>query len=91
VHEATSAGLPVICTQTCGSTPELVQDRVNGYVVDPKDPIALSAAMSKISQSSDRELWQLSKQSYQLSLAYSPQKWVQTFLSAYQNHISHQA
>ena len=45
VMEAMAAGKPVICTAV-GGVPELVEDRGCGLLVPPRDPKALSEAMS---------------------------------------------
>ena len=35
IHEAASAGLPVVCTRACGASTRLVLDGLNGAVVSP--------------------------------------------------------
>lgn len=42
IHEATSAGLPVIASRTCFSTLELVEDGINGFVFPPGDASRLA-------------------------------------------------
>lgn len=41
VLEAMSAKIPVVATRV-GSIPEMIEDGVNGFIVPPKDPIAIS-------------------------------------------------
>jgi len=40
-------GLPVVATEV-GGVPELVEDGVTGFLVPPKDPDALAAALQKL-------------------------------------------
>ncbi len=44
--EALASGLPLLTTTTCGAS-EMVQEDINGWVVDPFDASALSAAVSR--------------------------------------------
>lgn len=44
--EAMAAGLPVVCSSLAGAA-ELVVDGENGYVVDPREPVALAAALQR--------------------------------------------
>lgn len=53
VLEAMTFGKPVICSRWAGAA-ELVEDDVNGYVVDPRDPEALRAAMARLADDADR-------------------------------------
>src|SRR5262249_12492368 len=46
VLEAMATGLPVVATRVGGS-PELVEDGVNGRLVPPRDPRALSRALDE--------------------------------------------
>ena len=54
ILEAMSYNLPIIATNI-SSIPEVVQDKVNGLLVNPKDPDALAFAIKTLSQ--DEELY----------------------------------
>jgi sugar transferase (PEP-CTERM/EpsH1 system associated) len=47
--EAMARGLPVVATRV-GGNPEVVVDGVTGFLVPPRDPVALAAAMARIRQ-----------------------------------------
>ena len=52
VIEAYACGLPVISTRV-GGIPELLEDGVNGFLIDPGDIEALSGRLSKLIRDSD--------------------------------------
>lgn len=47
VNEAMAHGLPVITTTRCNAGLELIEDGVNGFLVEPEDVRALARAMEK--------------------------------------------
>ena len=49
VNEAMAAGLPVIVSQPCGCVEDLVEDGVNGWVVDPLDTAEITARLASLS------------------------------------------
>lgn len=75
VHEATAAGLPVICSTACGAAPHLVEDGVNGYLVEPGNAADLAEAMIKCSEMSPAERDDMSRMSRILSCRYTPALW----------------
>ena len=79
VHEATSAGLPVICTSSCGASVHLVQDGYNGYVVEPGKADNLGEAMLRYTQLSYERKTEMSANSYNLSLQFTPKRWATCF------------
>lgn len=48
INEAMACGLPVITTNHCVAGMELIEQRINGFVVDTEDPEALGQAMGEI-------------------------------------------
>ncbi|PVV59726.1 glycosyltransferase [Chryseobacterium sp. HMWF035] len=55
LHEAASAGLPIICTDVCGASPHFVINNYNGYKVKP-DTALLKNAIEKLISKTDDEL-----------------------------------
>ena len=49
--EVLNLGTPIIASGVCGN-PEVVEDGVNGLLVDPRDPETLRAAIHKLLQDS---------------------------------------
>ena len=48
VNEAMACGLPVICSKMVGSSEDLVQQGVNGYLFDPDNKRELSLLLSRV-------------------------------------------
>jgi glycosyltransferase involved in cell wall biosynthesis len=79
VHEATAAGLSVICTSAAGASVHLVRERFNGFVVAPNDVEGLASAMLQYSAFSDERRRVMGDNSYQLSLQFTPELWAELF------------
>jgi glycosyltransferase involved in cell wall biosynthesis len=82
VHEAASAGLPILASNDVGASVHLVQDGYNGYVFDSKDIDALASLMVRFSALSNARLDAMSRASYLLSQQYSPSHWADTLQEA---------
>ena len=74
IHEATSAGLPILCSAQCGSSVELVQDGYNGVTFEAGDVDALAGALGRIS-GCGAALAACQRNSYTISRRYSPSLW----------------
>jgi glycosyltransferase involved in cell wall biosynthesis len=81
VHEATSAGLPVVCTRVCGASTRLVLDGYNGAVVSAGNEAGLARALARISGAGPDERRAMGAASLSLSLQYTPARWAQLLLS----------
>jgi glycosyltransferase involved in cell wall biosynthesis len=53
LNEAMSSGLPAIASSLAGATRDLVEDGVNGLVVDPRDIQSLADALKRLIVSSE--------------------------------------
>jgi glycosyltransferase involved in cell wall biosynthesis len=74
IVEGCAAGLPVICTEACGSSVELVRSFHNGLVIPSGDPAALARAMRWMHEHAD-QLPPMGRRSQELAAAYSAQAW----------------
>ena len=69
IHEAALMGLPIICSDACGASVELVQDQVNGYVFSAGNVDLLTDCLSQITECSD--INGFGQISYQFSKRYT--------------------
>ncbi len=81
VHEATSAGLAIVCTRICGASTRLVLDGYNGAIVSPGSEAGLARALARISGASADERRAMGAASRSLSLQYTPSRWAGMLLS----------
>lgn len=81
VHEAVSAGLPVVCTRACGASTRLVLDGYNGAVVSAGSVAGLAGALGRISRAAPAVRGAMGAASLSLSLQYTPARWAQLLLS----------
>jgi glycosyltransferase involved in cell wall biosynthesis len=75
IHEAAAAGLAIICTSSCGASDHLVENGVNGYIIEPGDVESLALTMIQYSSLSQTQRRNMSTQSHTLSLRYTPTLW----------------
>ena len=73
--EAAASGLPIVCTDVCGSAVEVLRPLYNGLMIPPDDPLALAKALQTIHQNY-QELPMWGVRSQQLAQPYSAQMWV---------------
>lgn len=67
IHEAVSAGLPVICTETCGAADHFIINNYNGYKVAARSSEKLTEAMEQFLNMSEETLSLFSERSFNLS------------------------
>ena len=78
ILETCASGLPIICTNSCGSSAELVRDHFNGLTIPPDDAKALSQSMIWMHQN-HAILPEMGKRSQQFAAPYSGQQWAIRF------------
>lgn len=77
IHEATAAGLSVICTSACGAATRLVLDGYNGAVVAPGNGGGLGRAMARVAGVNDGIRAEMSRRSVALAGQFTPGRWAQ--------------
>lgn len=85
VQEAMAAGLPVICSQACGSSDELVEVGRNGYVFPIGNEHALTELLCAIS-SDDQRVGHMGAVSFQMAKKYTPSKWAEALVTHWREH-----
>jgi glycosyltransferase involved in cell wall biosynthesis len=81
VNEAMSCGLPVITTGIAGCVADLLQDGWNGFVVAPRDPSHLAAAMARLAGDSALRT-EMGSRGRERIKAYSPAAWAEGVVKA---------
>lgn len=81
VNEAMAAGLPVLVSDRCGCTPDLVQNGCNGYVFNPYSPDYMAELMLKIS-SGNCDLIAMGKASQAIIAQWTPQTFADSLQKA---------
>jgi glycosyltransferase involved in cell wall biosynthesis len=75
LHEAASAGLPIICTPQCGASIDLLKPGWNGLLVKKDDAADLAKAMRSIAALEPAQWKNFSDVSAELSLKFTPKRW----------------
>ena len=81
VEEAAAAGLPLICSEACGSAVHLLRDRYNGYLVESGCADHLAQCMVAMSTLPDENRQRMGRRSHELSKQYTPAQWADTLIS----------
>ena len=87
VLEGMAAGMPIISTRV-GALPEMVEDGISGFLIEPGDIPALATAIERLH--SDANLWtQMSQRSYQIARErFSLAAHKRNLLAAYRSLLS---
>jgi len=74
IHEAATAGLPLICSSECGATIDLLQDGYNGFLFRPGDVPGLARLLEHCASGSvDLEV--MGHRSAQIAQRFMPEQW----------------
>lgn len=87
VQEAAAAGLPLICSDSCGAAVHLLLDQYNGFLFSNEDAEHLAHCMMQLSNVSSDNWKQMSTRSHELSKKYTPKRWAQVFLRGVSNEV----
>lgn len=83
LHEAASAGLPLICSDAVGSGDVVLRHGWNGMLLDRVDEVCIADALAGMSALSRQELKLLGERSAQLGRDMTPKIWAETFWRCY--------
>lgn len=84
VNEAMAARLPVLVSQRCGCAPDLVQEGVNGFLLDPESEDSIESAMVRVSRRST-DLATMGAVSATLISAWGPERFSTGLWSAFES------
>jgi glycosyltransferase involved in cell wall biosynthesis len=73
IHEFAAAGLPIICSNNCGSASTFLINNYNGYIFDADSKLSLKKQMTRIINSSDEQLNKFSQNSFFISNRITPE------------------
>jgi glycosyltransferase involved in cell wall biosynthesis len=86
IVESCAAGLPIVCSNACGSAVELVREYSNGLLATTGDSAALSRCLAWMHEHHD-ELPELGRRSREMARAYSAQAWAARWMSAFEDVV----
>jgi len=73
IHEAASAGLPLLCTETCGATPHFLINNYNGYLIENNSIEDLKSKLELIIGMDEFSLLEFGANSRKLSERITPE------------------
>lgn len=77
VNEAMAAGLPVLVSDRCGCSEDLVEEGQNGYVFNPSQEGSLLGALMRTSRISKMQRELMAQKSREIISRYSPRLWAE--------------
>jgi glycosyltransferase involved in cell wall biosynthesis len=81
INEACASGTPILCSKTIGSSFDLVEENVNGYLFDPKDIHEMSHCLIKMHQLEPGERVCMGDKSRLIVSNYSPKVFAKSVIS----------
>ncbi len=78
IHEAASAGLPILASSMCGAAVELVRSGFNGYVFSVNDETSLSRLLLFMDESGLAQ--EMGENSLHVASQFSPELWARRIL-----------
>jgi 1,2-diacylglycerol 3-alpha-glucosyltransferase len=73
VNEAMASSLPVLVSSVCGCAPDLVQNRINGFVFNPSDEAGLVALLERMESLDPAQREIMGQESARIVSLYSPE------------------
>lgn len=88
VNEALASGLPVLVSERCGCSPELVRDGSNGFTFDPDDQSQLTSLLLAMASLSTEERERMGEAGREIVKQFGPEKFGEGLESAAQLAVS---
>lgn len=82
VNEAMASGLPVLVSNRCGCSQDLVSEGRNGFTFDPLDIAGLAALMARLADADPSARHSMSEASRRIIANWSPEVWAENLLKA---------
>jgi 1,2-diacylglycerol 3-alpha-glucosyltransferase len=82
VNEAMASGLPVLVSNRCGCSRELVREGINGFTFDPYNIGALAGLMFKVTRLEVARLATMGEESRRTSAAWGPERFASGLAAA---------
>lgn len=82
INEAASAALPIVASEACGASAELVQDGLNGFVVNAPDSRSIADALVKLMSAGDPERRSMGVESARIVSDWGPERFAGGMVSA---------
>ena len=86
VAESVASGLPVVCTEACGSHADLVRSHYNGVVCGTNDARSIAEGMLWIHENEDN-LLEIGGRGMALVAPYSKEQWCEYFLQICEKYV----
>ncbi|MBX3435502.1 MAG: glycosyltransferase [Pirellulales bacterium] len=88
VNEAMASGLPVLVSDRCGCSADLVHEGINGWTFDPYDVAGMTAALLRTSELPDDRLQEMSAASRRIVDQWGPDRFARGLLRAAESSLT---
>ena len=82
VNEALASGLPVLISNRCGCSKDLVSEGRNGFTFDPLDVASLAGLMARLADADPSGRHSMSEASRKIIANWSPEVWADNMIKA---------
>ncbi len=82
VNEAMHAGMPLALSETCGCFPELLDEGVNGFALDPHDEDSMVEALFQMERATPEARAAMGRRSLEVIADHGVERWAKSVASA---------
>ncbi|MDI1289993.1 MAG: glycosyltransferase family 4 protein [bacterium] len=87
IVESCAAGLPILCTEACGSAVELVRPFFNGRIIATEDRAAMTEALGWM-HNHHAQLPEMGRRSRELASAYTAEMWAERWVHMFNGMVN---